>query len=84
MSAPLAELMTADLFGHLNAVNCPGCHRPPPCGCMSGPPLSPLPDDVVTEPWSWARVTGATATGTVLLLWAFGLAALYLHEWRTA
>lgn len=67
--------------------HCQACKRPHSeciCGWDSVDVLSPLPDDVVTEPWSWARVTGATATATVLFVWAFALGAMYLAEWRGA
>lgn len=53
-------------------------------GRLPDEPLSPLPEWVVTEPVSWARIAGATAVGVVLALWTFGLAALYLAEWRGA
>lgn len=96
----LAELATTDLFGRLVSGNCPRCgggdgcacthcqtcHRPHgQCTCPKGDVLSPLPDDVVTEPWSLARVTAVTVSwvGVGLLTYVCSV-AFYLAEWRGA
>lgn len=93
----LAELMTAREFGELVSGNCPRCGGGQGCACTHcqtclrpyaqctcGPSdvLSPLPDDVVTEPLPWSRVFARVTTGAVLLAWAYGVAAYAFLEFR--